>query len=187
VRSIRSIIVSCLLAGLLCMIALSVFWFLLKMTVITSGETQPRSLAGVPAWLGALFLIAVAGVCSAGWLLSLSAMGVDSCDGPESLSRGISYVLSRFRRSICCAVVICLMTWVLSAACSYLLNQAGTLVAQSVDPSADAIVPDSPGFVQFRFLVVESWKLSVVLSGVTLGYVLLRQKEDGVDLREMND
>jgi hypothetical protein len=186
-RSIRSILVSCFLFGILSGMGLIVFWLLLKITGLVSAASQPETLWNTPAWLGALVLITVAGICATGWLLSLSAIGVDCCDGPESLSRGISYTLSRFRRSCCYAVVISLMTWLLAAGCSYLLYQAAILSAQSLQSSSDEIELSGPAFQQFRCFIVESWKLSVVFSSVTITYVLLRQREDGVDLQEMTD
>ena len=39
-------------------------------------------------------------VLGSGWLLSLAAIAIDRCDGAEALSRGISYVLSRWQRVI---------------------------------------------------------------------------------------
>lgn len=180
----RSIVVSCILTGLLCGIALTIFRVLLFLTTLAAGADAPHSLWRVPGWSGAVLVIAVAAVCGMGWLLSLSAMGVDGCDGPESLSRGISYVLSRFRRTFCCAAAISGMTWLLSAGCSYLLLQAAILSSQSLGYSSEGLESTASGFTQFRWFIVESWKLSVVFSGVTLSYLLLRQTVDGVELQE---
>jgi len=185
-QSARAIIISLFLGALLCLAALGVYLLLLKVTVLAAGDSHaPQSLAGIPAWLGALFLIAAGAVISVGWLLSLAATGVDSQAGAESLSRGISYVLSRFRRSCCYAAIILLITWFLTEAAAFLVTQAGGLVAQTLNRSTDVAVVDSPGFHRFRQFVVEAWKLSVFFSGVTLSYVLLRHAEDGVDLNEV--
>ena len=183
-RSLRAIIVASFLAGLLCTVTLGMFWLCLTITQSALGLDRIQSLASVSAWLAALLLIATAGVCSTGWLISLAAMGVDSCEGAESLSRGISYVLSRFRRAIVYALVMLVMTGCLAEVAWFLVTMAGTLVAQSLPNSASEIGIDSLAFIQCRHFLVESWKLSLFFSSITICYVLLRRVEDGVDMTE---
>ncbi len=126
--------------------------------------------------LTVLLYIAGCLVLSSGWLLSLAAIAIDRCDGAEALSRGISYVLSRWQRVVIYTVAgfvlieICnAVFWWLALIASPLSTVAGT------NPNAEL-------FKQFA----EVLRISMFFCEIAIAYVLLRNVEDGVSLREID-
>ncbi len=130
----------------------------------------------------ALVLVFVVG--GAAWLLSLSATGTDGCSGADALSRCISYVLSHCLWSACGVMVVTAIA--LTVRClAQLILIAGHLALPEQLRTAD------PGVVRriWMFMVEltpDAVHLSVFLSGLTVLYVLLRQKEDGISLDEID-
>ncbi len=132
--------------------------------------------------LVALFLMLVLGGIA--WLLSLSAIGTDNCSGAEGLSRSISYVLSHRIWTACgigiVTVVALLVRWLLEL-----------LVAVGAN-GLPISLRDAPTDILRRIwmlaieLIPHAAHLSVFLAGMTILYVLLRQKEDGIGTEEID-
>jgi hypothetical protein len=122
-----------------------------------------------------------------GWLLGLSAIAVDRVDGAESLSRGISYVLSRFRRTSCYLIIIGLIANIAGQVTSWAVTISGSIALRSISETPQASPPLSGGFDWFRTCLVECVQLSTFCCGLALAYLILRQMIDNVDLREISD
>ncbi len=120
----------------------------------------------------------------AAWLLSLSAISTDRCTGAEALSRSISYVLShRLKTAIGLAIVTSVGLFV-----RWLLE---SLVAVGVNGLPAQLRNGPPdGMRRLWLLAIEliphAAHLSVFLAGITILYVLLRNKEDGINIEEMD-
>jgi hypothetical protein len=126
-------------------------------------------------------------VLSIGWLFSIAAIAIDHCDGAEALSRGISYVLSRWLRVLVYTAVFCLIMVIFNLAMRWLAEQAQAL-ATSRYRNPEPLLRD-----EFRISVrsildsfVELLRLSLFLCEIAIAYVLLRNVEDGVSLQEIN-
>ena len=118
------------------------------------------------------------------WLLSLAAIGTDCCSGAEGLSRSISYVLSHRLWTACGMVTVTavalLVRWLLELFVAVGVNGLPT---QLRDAPNDAW---RRGWMLGIELVPHAAHLSVFLTGITILYVLLRQKEDGIDTQEID-
>jgi hypothetical protein len=125
--------------------------------------------------LVAVSTIVVMIVLTAGWLLSLAAIGIDGCDGPESLSRGISYALSHFWRTACYAFAAAFGVWGVSAAVLWLLRFCGRQVAPHWHSEPDFTTHILAGVCEY----------SLLMSAVAVSYVLLRRFEDGISITEV--
>ncbi len=175
-------------AGLLglCLAALVFYRLLTTTMLVVCGPSGLCAWLSVTLWLTTMGILLAMGIISVGWLLSLACIGVDACDGPESLSRGISYVLSRFWMSGCYALILMIFLWLAGQIMSSVVSHAIELAQQAAatrSPSSD----DSATLIGwFRALLVETVKLSIFFSGVTIAYVLLRHFEDNVDFSEAN-
>jgi len=126
-------------------------------------------------------------VLGIGWLLSIAAIAIDRCDGAEALSRGINYVLSRWLRVVVYATVCCLIMAICNLATEWLSDQARAL-SSSVNWNPDPVLHS-----QFRISLRstqdsfgEFIRLSIFLCEIAIAYVLLRNVEDGVSLREID-
>lgn len=126
--------------------------------------------------LAALFYVIACFVLSGGWFLSLAAIAIDRCDGAEALSRGISYMLSRWQR----VIVYTLVGFVLLE----ITNTVFWWLAHAASPFTNASTTTQPTetFHQFAYVL----RLSLLLCEIAVAYVLLRNIEDGVSLREMD-
>ena len=126
--------------------------------------------------LTALVYIVGGLVLGSGWLLSLAAIAIDRCDGAEALSRGISYVLSRWQR----VVIYTVAGFVLIEIC----NRSFWWLAEMAYPLTPIAGTNlTPGlFNQFA----EVLRLSLLLCEIAIAYVLLRNVEDGVSLHEID-
>ncbi len=183
-NSWNAILISALLSWILLGLLYVAFWILgwAGMTIHT-GFTAAATL---------LYLVGCM-VLGIGWLLSLAAIAIDRCDGAEALSRGISYVLSRWLRVLVYTAVFCLITVIFNLAMQWLAEQAQALTSSGYLRSSryrnpDLFLPD-----EFRNSVrsmldrfVELLRVSVFLCEIAIAYVLLRNAEDGVSLREIN-
>jgi hypothetical protein len=145
-------------------------------------------LAASLIW-GLLVLISVALTLTlllggAAWLLSLSAISTDRCTGAEALSRSISYVLSHRLKTIFGFVIVTglalLLRWLLELLVAAGMN--GLPVPLREGPSN--------GLRRIWGLAIEliphAAHLSVFLSGTTILYVLLRNREDGISVEEID-
>ena len=177
-ESWKAILVSALLSwvllGFLSMAMRIVFW--------AGTTTNVWIMAMAP-----LMYVVGCAVLGSGWLLSLAAIGIDRCDGAEALSRGISYVLSRWLRVVFYSIVFCVILMVCDPAVRWLADQACTL-ASSLYRNPDPLIQD-----EFRISVRstlgrfgELIRLSIFLCEIAIAYVLLRNVEDGVSLREID-
>lgn len=126
--------------------------------------------------LASLLYIVGCLVLGSGWLLSLAAIAIDRCDGAEGLSRGISYVLSRWQR----VVIYTITGFVLIAIC----NIVFWWLASVAIPLTAAAGAQSNASLFKNF--AEILRLSVFFCEIAIAYVLLRNVEDGVSLREMD-
>jgi hypothetical protein len=183
VRQWKSALVSTALILLMGLLGLCLFrigsWVCTRLPGITGiANFFPAAL-----WLYAALLLLATGIMGTGWLLSAAAVGVDSCDGAEALSRGISYVLSLFWRCVCYGAIILLLAWFSKWAMTFLLNLATDVTVRSIRfPNGERFA--SPLFPALQDLLQEAVQLSAFFSGIAIAYVLLRQFEDNVGLRE---
>ncbi len=126
--------------------------------------------------LAALLYVVACIVLSGGWFLSLAAIAIDRCDGAEALSRGISYMLSHWQRVIVYTVVGFMLLEITTAVFSWLAYTASPLI------NASTTTQLTETFHQFAHVL----RISLLLCEIAIAYVLLRNIEDGVNLREMD-
>ena len=169
-----SAFLSWILLGLLCVAFRTLCW------------TGARTHSGITAAASLMYIVGCA-VLGISWLFSLAAVAIDRCDGAEALSRGICYVLSRWLRVVVYTMVFCLVMVVCNQAVSWLADQSHAL-ASSMYTNPDPLIRD-----EFRSAArttldqfAEMVRLSLFLCEVAVAYVLLRNVEDGVSLREID-
>ncbi|MEZ6058840.1 MAG: hypothetical protein R3C19_00600 [Planctomycetaceae bacterium] len=139
--------------------------------------------------LAVLCLEITAMLCLTGWFLALAAIGTDQCDGSDALSRGISYVVSHPIAALCCA---------LATAC---LMAAFGLAAEFVFHAADAVLNGIFTGISWQSKIAEqvtdfwrriweripeAYRLAIFYCGTTITYLVLRHREDGISLDEMD-
>ena len=169
-----SALLSWILLGLLCAAFRILYW---GGTVTHIGMTAMASLMYVVGCV----------VLGIGWLLSLAAIAIDRCDGAEALSRGISYVLSRWLRVLVYTTVLCFIMVIFNLATRWLADQVHELALTAYGNPVPlrrgefgiSVRPTLDGFV-------EMLRLSIFLCEIAIAYVLLRNVEDGVSLREID-
>lgn len=169
-----SVLLSWILLGLLCV----AFWILRWVGTKTHISITAAAL---------LMYIVGCLVLGCGWLLSIAAIAIDRCDGAEALSRGISYVLSRWLRVVVYAIVVCLTMFVCDLAVRWLAEQAQAL-ASSWYRNSDPLIQDE--FHRADWSILDKFgeliRLSIFICEIAIAYVLLRNVEDGVSLREID-
>ncbi|MEZ6133052.1 MAG: hypothetical protein R3C59_30650 [Planctomycetaceae bacterium] len=196
IRHLSALFLSTAIAAFLVAIPLlpllAMAWITKTLVIGTVGYT----VFGIPATIAAAALLLAAVVCPLGWLLSIGAIGTDQCSGSDALSRGISYVLSH-------KVATCwhLLMLIVVAGVARLLAIGGVIGAASVllarfPGHADTIPgiasPDSadyspiPAVWTYLLHLPDIVHLGTFLSGLTIMYLLLRQAEDAVQLREID-
>ncbi len=194
ISSWKSMCIGLVLISLICGIVVLGFRFLVMVTVVAPKPEHSELMGVLPGWLGGVLLIVLLQICVGAWLLSLAAIGVDSCDGPESLSRGICFVLSRFRMTIVYVAIVMMFCASTPFVVSLTSLPASELVRGA---KLGAFKTDRPYSTQYQYLdrhpfstlhelVSETIRLSLFFSGITICYVLLRQAEDGVSLTEID-
>lgn len=164
---------------------------------IFRGDIDPSAIV-LLAW-PLLCLMSVIGVAAAivtttGWLLSISAVSTDQCSGADALSRGISYVLSqKLRTTWYFAVIVALATLVKSLTellTGFALTALRSRMPAEVQFAEESIESASSVLVSGSHLLLQmlpdAVHLGTFLSGITIAYILLRQAEDGVQLREID-
>ena len=152
-----------------------------------SGVSGVASVPNIIFWLSSLMLLIGFYVLSIGWLLGISAIAIDRVDGAEALSRGISYVLSRFRRTSCFLIIIGLIAKLGGLITWWGVTLSGKIALRSVSENAPEATRLSAGFESFRTCFVEAAQLSAVCCGLAIAYLVLRQVVDNVDVRELSD
>ena len=145
-------------------------------------------LAGLSA-LGVLASI----VCFCGWLFAIAAIGVDGCDGADALSRGINYTLSHKLTTFCYLVVAAIVSVLCRWFVSRILTAALLRLSASFPWIGGSQSPtDEPnaGYA-FAMQLLDQLPAAVhwgaFMCGVTIVYVLLRQREDAVNLDQFDD
>ncbi len=193
-RSWVAITTGLTLAFAICGFPIVVFRASLLVTEVAPDMMTSGWLTALPGWVGAVLMIVVLTVCGIGWLLSLAAIGLDSCDGPESLSRGICYVLSRFRMTVLQLLLVMMLTYLSAEAVSVICSRAAGLVEAGIGLKeagiglkydSNAFRRNDPFWV-LTGVAADTFGLSVFFSGITVCYVLVRQAEDGVSLTEID-
>lgn len=171
--------------------ALSAFRLVAKVPALFSMNSIVTNLCFPFVLLLCLLSVLTALVCVVGWLFSLAAIGTDRCSGADALSRGINYVLSHKLYTTTIAVgsiaisYVCarIVRNVLALSMPLLNTEFSTIITPSSTPP-----PVEIWDVWLKGLQVlpNAVQLGVFLAGMTIGYVLLRQAEDAVRLREMD-
>lgn len=145
------------------------------------------SLSNIVFWVYSFGTLIGLYVLLTGWLLGLSAIAVDRVDGAEALSRGISYVLSRFQRTFCTLIVVALIAKLAGEMTWWSMTLAGKIGLRSISHSSPEYVDSLVGFAAYRQWGVECVQLSTFCCGLAITYLILRQIIDNVDLREISD
>ena len=164
---------------------------------------QPGTLWAVLAMIGWILFYAAAAlaflatvVISLGWLLSLAAIGTDQCDGADALSRGINYILSHKFKTLFYLLVVTVVA-----------ELAGLLTLAVAGYSSEIIEVRFSDMIRTASGPMSAWDIAAVLytlsiavlaylphavhlgvflAGITVMYLLLRQAEDAVQLREID-
>ncbi len=152
-----------------------------------SPEPAVASLSNIVFWLCSLGTLIGIYVVLTGWLLGLSAIAVDRVDGAEALSRGISYVLSRFRRTFCILIIITLISKLAGYITWWSMTLAGSVGLKSISRNSAPHVDSLLGFTAYRGWGVECVQFSAFCCGLAIAYLILRQLIDNVDHREIVD
>ncbi len=176
VRMWKAILLSTLLSWILLAMPCLAFRFL--------NWVGARTHDGITAF-GAMLYVLCCVVLGIGWLLSLAAIAVDRCDGAEALSRGICYVLSRWLRVFVYALILSVILIACDLAVSWLTDSAHSLASSAADSQEEEKAFRATVWSTLTFFS-EIIRLSVFLSGIVVAYVLLRNIEDGVNLREID-
>ncbi|MFY9252183.1 MAG: hypothetical protein WAO83_01920 [Fuerstiella sp.] len=145
----------------------------------------------------AIVAILAASTMVIGWWLSLGAIGTDDCSGADALSRGVNYFLSHkllalwyLFQVVLASLIAKLIGWgIVGAASSLIASRMPNVFARFRPPIKAAT--DIPEVVLLNTQTMlqqlpNALQLAAFLSGLTLMYVLLRQKEDAVNLTEID-
>lgn len=153
-------------------------------------DSSLRTCSGVVSAMVAIYAVLAAFaacVVFVGWLLSLAAIGTDGCDGADALSRGISYTLSEKLLTtvyVYLALVVCLLARLIATLLSAAaFQQLPPMMQQPPAPGRSIPLLDGLGrelLQLFPFAV----QLGGFVSAVTIIYLLLRRRVDGIDLEE---
>ena len=198
--SLRQSLLSTLLAVLLVSIPLGLTAFASWMAQAGRAGSWLVMVGWPLVYLLAVLSVLTGVVVGIAWLLSLGAIGTDQCAGSDALSRGINYVLSHKLKTAWYLVVVLLLSKL-----SFFLSHCILLAADNVlaghfaglmPRSKPSMVPpvEADGFAGTMLylwhlsigLLPAAVEIGVFLTGTTLLYILLRQAEDAVQLREMD-
>lgn len=167
VRSWKAILTSSILA--LMLLTLMCLTFRMSQWIFASTVDGATAFTALLYFVGCLVL-------GSGWLLSLAAIAIDRCDGAEALSRGISYILSRWQRVLIYAMAGFVLIEICNRSFGWLVEVASPLTKIHGKDLNSSI------FNQFA----EALRLSVLSCEIAIAYVLLRNVEDGVSLHEID-
>ena len=137
-----------------------------------------------PIFLTATALVIVFIVGGTAWLLSLSATGTDGCSGADALSRCISYILSHGLWSAGGIMVVTVTALTVRWLVQLILIGGHLALPEQLQAGDFGVVHRIWMFIVE--LTPDVIHLSVFLSGLTVLYVLLRQREDGIHLGEID-
>jgi len=141
-------------------------------------------------FLFGLLSVVVTVVCIPGWMLSLAAIGTDQCSGADALSRGINYVLSHKLLTAVYLLVVVVLSNAATMLAQWLIDVSMLVVcgrvSESFDHNNEFLSGILSGWMSGVQQLPQAAQLGVFLSGITIMYVLLRETEDGVHLREID-
>jgi len=137
-----------------------------------------------PIYLLAFALLLVFSVGGSAWTLSLSAIGTDRCTGADALSRCISYLLSHRLWAIAGLISVGIIATALKWIAHVLLLATHHAIPQQLSLENSGTLGQL--WVFGIAMIPHAVHLSVFLSGLTILYVLLRQREDGINLEEVD-
>lgn len=156
-------------------------------SLVTRLDDAWQPVAGALWGLVLLASVVLALLCIVGglaWLLSLAATGTDGCTGAESLSRCISYLLSHpvwtAAALVLVAVVSLSVRWVVEV---ILAAGAVAMPAEYLSMEPNQLIH---GWLFFIRMIPHAFHLSAFIAGITVCYVLLRQREDGITTEEID-
>ena len=188
--------------GMATLIAVVIVGLFLLPVALASVVSDPSSwgssivmLLWLPLAISALLASLAAVICGFGWLLSIAAIGTDQCDAADALSRGISYVLSHKLRAGLYLLFVCALSLAAKVVMALLLSLTFSVLnawlpafhrmahghTHRISGLAQNVMAGSACFLK---LLPDAVQMGTFLAGVTLIYILLRQREDGIDLRE---
>lgn len=186
----RAVITSTWLTVALFLLAVMLCRFFVRMVNLPA-TCDECLVVGSVTWLTTAGTLLTLFVCGIGWLISLAAIGVDQCDGSEALSRGISYVLSRFWLTIVYLTVIVLIAGAGQAILMGLLQGVQRVAAEITGPAENGVADTVSASVTsisraltFRNHFISVWTASLLFASQTVIYILLREAEDNVSIRE---
>lgn len=129
-------------------------------------------------------------VCGSGLLLAFGAIGTDKCGGADALSRGINYTLSHKLFTFWCLWFSSLVSFLTMAVTRSLVivaaDKLGRPVGFDASSTADAAHSIAQATMELMALVPSAVHLGTFFSALTITYVLLREREDGIDLDEID-
>lgn len=181
------------LTALLLSVLIVGIWFL---PLMLSGVLA--NAVGTTLVLGLWWLVAastLAGVialvvCGSGLLLAFGAIGTDKCGGADALSRGINYTLSHKLFTFWCLWFSSLVSFLTMAVTRAFVTAAADKLGRAVgfrdSSTADAAHSIAQATMELMALMPSAVHLGTFFSALTITYVLLRQREDGIDLREID-
>lgn len=138
-------------------------------------------------YLLAFCSILTSAIVGMGWLLSLSAIGTDRCSGADALSRGINYVLSHKLKTVGYLTWVLLTGVVCRVLTQEILHATSAVLEPLFGPASGATAElMSNSWTEVIHLLPSAIQTAVFLAGSTLIYILLRQAEDAVHLRELD-
>ena len=125
-------------------------------------------------------------VCLIGWMLSLAAIGTDQCSGADALSRGINYVLSHKLLTTVYLIAVVMVSSVATHLAQWLVESGISVTSAQIGQNAAGTSAILSVWMTSIQQIPHAVHLGVFLSGITIMYVLLRESEDGVHLREID-
>ena len=152
-------------------------------TSLLSDEMSSSALFSAPSLLGGVIFLVASGVVLIAWLLSITCIVVEGCDGSEALARSISYVLSRPLRTVVLLAVVVIVSYGVSSLTTLLLEAAFQLHNAGTEFGVSTI--SRSALENLQTVVWQTAHVSTLFAGVSSIYLLLRYAEDGVSLKEI--
>lgn len=152
------------------------------LTRITSADAGSGIVSALPAILAGLMFQVTSAILLVAWLLSMTSIVVERCSGAEALSRCISYILSRPIRTLAFLAVIFVLGFVARLVCDLMIDVSTFLLNARANDGKSIIHAET--LSQIKRLLGQSVTLSLLMSGVSLTYLLLRHAEDGISISQ---
>lgn len=164
----------------------------LMLSSLLSATVGPTIVLGFWWLIAAFSLVGVLAliVCLCGWLLSFGAVGTDKCGGADALSRCINYTLSHKLFTFWCLWFSSLISFLAMSITREIMALVNLKLNHGINFAATSAAWPSTIIAQTTVHVIAllpaAVHLGTFISGLTITYVLLRQKEDGIDLSEID-